>query len=163
EAATDIQWQVGVRRLQMGGDVGLVGSVSIPLGSAARAAPDIRVARNELEALSIRREAAGMALYATLADAHGRYQVARLGVERLRIDVLPRLAEARQAAARAWRAGAATYAEWARLQSRHVQARQRQLAVALQARRALIEIQRLTGQSWITFADSAAEKQGDVP
>lgn len=162
EAVTDVEWQVGVRRFQMGGDVGLVGSVSIPLGSASRAGPDIRVARNELEALAIEREASGMALYATLADAHGRYQVARLEVTRLDADVLPRLAEAEQAAARAWQAGAATYAEWARLQSSHVEARQRQLAAALQARRALIEIQRLTGQSWAMPADSAARKHGDA-
>lgn len=162
EAVTDIQWQVGVRRFQLGGDVGVVGSVSIPLGSASRAAPDIRIARNEIEALSIQREASGMALYATLADAHGRYQVARLEVTRLGADVLPRLAEAEQAAARAWRAGAATYAEWARLQSLHVEARQRQLAAALQARRALIEIQRLTARSWAMAADSAASKQGDA-
>ncbi|MBS7457924.1 TolC family protein [Coralloluteibacterium stylophorae] len=149
EASADLDWQVGVRALSGGEDFGLVGSVSLPLGAASRAQPGIRAARAELAALEIEREAAGLALYSTLAEAHGRYRVAQLEVARLQSDVLPRLDRAEAAAERAYRAGAASYLEWATLQADTTEARRQQLQAALDAQRALIEIQRLTGQVFI--------------
>jgi hypothetical protein len=78
---------------------------------------------------------------------------------RLRDDVLPKLARAEQAAERAYRAGAISYLEWAQLQSERTAVHQQQLDVALDAQRALIEIQRLTGQAFLTPA--AAASSGD--
>lgn len=75
----------------------------------------------------------------------GRYTVAQAEVARLHDDVLPKLARAEQAAERAYRAGAISYLEWAQLQSERTAMAQQQLDVALDAQRALIEIQRLTG------------------
>jgi outer membrane protein, heavy metal efflux system len=57
----DVDWQVGVRRLQATDDFGLVGSVSMPLGSRTRAQPDVRIAEAELTSLEIEREAKGLA------------------------------------------------------------------------------------------------------
>lgn len=162
EAKPDVAWQVGVRRLQASDDIGLVGSVSIPLGSASRAQPGIRAARAELQALEIEREASGLALYSTLAEAHGRYRVARLEAGRLGSDVLPHLARAETAAARAYRAGATSYLEWATLQAERTEARRQQLAAALEARRALIEIQRLTGQAFVA-GGAPQTGQGETP
>jgi cobalt-zinc-cadmium efflux system outer membrane protein len=119
------------------------------VGSRARAEPESRAAQAELEARSIEREAKGLSLYSTLVEAHGRYTVAQAEVVRLQRDVLPRLARAEQAAERAYRAGAISYLEWAQLQSEQTAARQQQLDVALDAQRALIEIQRLTGQPFV--------------
>jgi cobalt-zinc-cadmium efflux system outer membrane protein len=67
--------------------------------------------------------------------------------------VLPQLQKAERAAEQAWRAGAASYMEWAQLQAMRIEARQRQLDSAIAAQTALIEIQRLTGQSML--ADDA--------
>ena len=161
EATPDVDWQVGVRRLQESGDFGLVGSISMPLGTRSRAQPGIRAAEAELAALSIEREAKGLALYSTLAEAHGRYRVARIEVRRLGEDVLPRLAKAEAAAAQAYRAGAASYLEWATLQAEHTDARRQQLDAALAAHRALVEIQRLTGQPFV--ATASATDEGDTP
>ena len=161
EATPDVDWQVGVRRLQESGDFGLVGSISMPLGTRSRAQPGIRAAEAELAALSVEREAKGLALYSTLAEAHGRYRVARIEVRRLGEDVLPRLAKAEAAAAHAYRAGAASYLEWATLQAEHTDARRQQLDAALAAHRALIEIQRLTGQPFVAAA--SATDVGDTP
>ena len=161
EATPDVDWQVGVRRLQESGDFGLVGSISMPLGTRSRAQPGIRAAEAELAALSIEREAKGLALYSTLAEAHGRYRVARIEVQRLGEDVLPRLAKAEAAAAQAYRAGAASYLEWATLQAEHTDARRQQLDAALAAHRALVEIQRLTGQPFV--ATASATDEGDTP
>lgn len=161
EAAPDIDWQLGVRRLQDTGDTALVAGVSMPLGRARRAQPGIRAAEAELAMLGIERESRDVALYATLAEAHGRYRVARLEVERTRADVLPRLARAERAAERAYRAGAVSYLEWSQLQSDTIAARRQQLAVALDAHRALIELQRLTGAPLL--ADARANAQGTEP
>lgn len=160
-ATPDLDWQLGVRRLQDGGDVALVGGVSLPLGGARRAQPEIHAAEAELAALEIERESRDMALYSTLAEAHGRYRVAQVEVRRTRDDVLPRLLRAEQAAERAYRAGAISYLEWAQLQSETTAARRQQLDTALDAQRALIELQRLTGQAFV--AAPATPARGTTP
>ncbi|WP_238395010.1 TolC family protein [Pseudoxanthomonas mexicana] len=159
-ATPDLEWQVGIRRLQESDDTALVAGVSMPLGSRARAQPEIRAADAEREALSIEREAKGLSLYSTLVEAHGRYTAAQVEVARLQQDVLPKLARAEQAAERAYRAGAISYLEWAQLQSERTAVRQQQLDVALDAQRALIEIQRLTGQALVTAPTAASS--GDI-
>jgi cobalt-zinc-cadmium efflux system outer membrane protein len=75
--------------------------------------------------------------------------------------VLPKLARAERAAEHAYRAGAISYLEWAQLQSERTAMAQQQLDVALDAQRALIEIQRLTGQALVT--PPAAASFGDSP
>ncbi|GAB3751411.1 TolC family protein [Lysobacter olei] len=161
DATPDLDWQVGVRRLQASDDTALVGSVSMPLGARNRAMPGIRAAESELASLEIEREAKGLSLYATLVEAHGRYRVAQAEAERLRSDVLPKLARAETAAERAYRAGAITYLEWAQLQAEQNLARRQRLDATLEAQRALIEIQRLTGQAFV--AGPVAPAQGNNP
>lgn len=161
EATPDLDWQVGLRRLQATDDFGLTAGVSIQLGTAVRAQPGIRAAQAELAALEIEREAAGLSLYSTLAEAHGRYRVAQLEVGRISSDVLPQLARAEAAAAHAYRAGAASYLEWASLQAERIDALEQQLDAAIDAQRALIEIQRLTGQAFV--ADAEPSSQGANP
>lgn len=161
QATPDLEWQVGVQRLFETDDFALTGSVSMPLGARPRARPDIRAAEAELAMLAIERESQGLALYSTLAEAHGRYLTARLEARRLGEDVIPRLAKAETAAERAYRAGAISYLEWAQLQSERVAARRQQLDAALDAQRALIEIQRLTGQPLV--AGPSATEQDPTP
>lgn len=160
-ATPDIDWQVGVRRLQQGSDHALVGSLSLPLGGAARSRPDIGIAEAELAVLDIERESRELALHSTLVEAHGRYRVAQREIDRLRDDVLPRLVRAEQAAERAYRAGATSYLEWSQLQSETVATRRQQVDVAIDAQRAVIEIQRLTGQSFVVT--SAIDGEGVTP
>ena len=154
QARPDISWQAGLRTSRDSGDTALVGGFSLPLGSARRAAPAIRTAEAQLALSGVEREARALQLYATLAEAHGRYQTARLEVTRMARDVLPQLTRAEAAAEKAWRAGAVSYMEWAQLQALRIEARQRQLDAAIAAQTGLIEIQRLTGQPLL--ADEAA-------
>ena len=157
QARADLQWQVGVRSFAQGSDAALFGGVAMPLGAAARAAPVIRSAELMLRASPAMRQALVIQLYSTLAAAHGTYRTAQLEVVRLGEEVLPRLARAEQAADAAWRRGAISYLEWSQLQSLRIQARQRQLQAGLQAQTALIEIQRLTGQSALADTDDTQE------
>ena len=148
----DVSWQLGVRNSQGSGDSGWVAGFTLPLGTASRAAPDIRQAQAELALGAVVRDARALQLHATLAEAHGRYETARLEVDRMDRDVLPLLRRAENAAERAWRAGAISYLEWAQLQSMRIEARRRQLDAALAAQSALIELQRLVGQPLVAAA-----------
>jgi cobalt-zinc-cadmium efflux system outer membrane protein len=153
----DVEWQVGVRRLQAERDWGLIGSVSIPLGSANRAEPGIRAAEAELAALDIEREGADLALEATLVDALARYRAAAEQARRYEEVLLPALAEAAVSAERTWRAGALSHLEWSQLQSEITAARREQLDVAIEGQRALIEIQRLTAEPFVLTGRENAE------
>ncbi|AKS42541.1 TolC family protein [Wenzhouxiangella marina] len=156
----DIDWRVGVRRLQSESDWGLVGSVSIPLGSATRAAPRIRAAEAELAAIEVEREGRQRSLQATLTEAWAQLELA-IGHARLTdTEVLPALRRAAEEAERSYRAGASSYLEWTQLQGEIVAARREHLEAALTAHRALIELQRLTGQ---TFTVAAGTDKGITP
>lgn len=152
---SDLSWQLGVRNNQGTGDNGLIAGFTLPLGTARRAGPDIREAQAELALSALERTARALQLHATLAEAHGRYETARLEVERMGHDVLPRLQRAENAAEIAWRGGAISYLEWAQLQAMRIDARKRQLEAALSAQSALIELQRLLGQPLIASASTS--------
>lgn len=156
QARPDFAWQVGVRNSRDTRDTSLVAGFSLPLGSVRRAEPEIRAAEAELALNRVERDARALQLYATLAEAHGRYLTSRLEVTRMAGDVLPRLKRAESAAEKAWRAGAISYMEWAQLQAMRIEARQRQLEAAIAAQTALIEIQRLTGQSMLAATDTVS-------
>lgn len=150
--AADVEWRVGVRRLDGEGAWAAVAGVSVPLGAGRRAEPGLRSARAELAALALDREIESLSLEATLIDAHVRFESAAADVRALKDTVLPSFEEAERSAERAFRAGALTYTEWAQLQSDTMDARREQLDAALDAHRALIEIQRLTGSPFVTAA-----------
>ena len=156
QARPDVSWQVGVRNSRDTRDTSLVAGFSLPLGSVRRADPEIRAAEAELALNSVERDARALQLYATLAEAHGRYLTSRLEVTRMARDVLSQLQRAENAAEKAWRAGAISYMEWAQLQAMRIDARQRQLEAAIAAQTALIEIQRLTGQSMVAATDTVS-------
>lgn len=142
----DVQWEVGIRRLEAGDDWGFVGTVSIPLGASTRAGPEIRAAEAELASLEFERDAELLRLEATLSEAWGQLDAAASEASHIERELLPRLLRAEAAAERAYRAGAVSYLEWAQLQSETTAARRAQLEASLRAHRALIELQRLTGE-----------------
>jgi cobalt-zinc-cadmium efflux system outer membrane protein len=118
----------------------------VPLNARARAEPETRAARAELDSLAFEREGSQRRLLGVLLEARGAYVNAREQVMRLRDELLPRYDEASSAAERAWRAGALGPLEWSELQNERLAARRTQLAAAIAARRALIEIQSLTAE-----------------
>lgn len=151
-ASADIQWQAGLRHYQETGDLGLTGALYMPLGSNRRAEPEIRMAQADLELLSVEKEVKELSLLSTLAESHNSYRAGKMEVDRLQNDIIPRLLKAETAAEKAYRSGAISYLEWAQLQSETTASRKLQLDAALDAHRALIEIQRLTGQAFVSIA-----------
>ncbi len=154
QRSADVEWQVGVRRLQAESDWALIGSVSMPLGSAARAAPEIDSVEAEVQALGLEREGARIGLLATLAEAQGKLEAAVAEAGQLDRELIPLLQQAEQAAETAYRRGALSHLEWSQLQSETHQARRQRLAASLEAHRALIELQRLTGATLGPAGDS---------
>jgi cobalt-zinc-cadmium efflux system outer membrane protein len=157
QARPEMEWQVGIRRLQGSDDMALIGGISMPLGSRRRAEPGIRAARAELDQLNLEREAGEMDLRATLAEAYGRLEVDALTVRQTSDAVLPALERAELAAGQAYRAGALSYLEWAQLQSELLSARRDRITAARDFHRALIEIQRLTAEPFVLAERAPSE------
>lgn len=158
EASPDAGWSVGVRRLQDGSDTGLVAGFSLPLGTRQRAEPAIAAARAEREALGMQRESAALQLEAIAVDAWSQVESGALQADRLRAEVLPRLERAAAQSERAYRAGALSYLEWAAVQTDITTSRFALLEARVATQRALIELQRLTADSW-TASDA---REGDT-
>jgi cobalt-zinc-cadmium efflux system outer membrane protein len=142
----DLEWQVGVRRLQADDDWALLGSVTIPFGGSARAAPGIRAAEAVRDAVAIEQEGMRRTLEATLAEAWGQLDAAVAEAEQIDGRLLPVLQRAAAAAERAYRAGAGSFTEWQQVQFERVDVERERLQAAVRAHRALIELQRLTGE-----------------
>jgi cobalt-zinc-cadmium efflux system outer membrane protein len=148
EASPDARWSIGARRLQDGRDVGLVAGFSLPLGTRRRAEPAIAAARAEQESLAMSRESAALQLEAVAVDAWSQIETGALQVDRLLSDVLPRLQRAADQSERAYRTGALSYLEWAAVQSEITTSNLALLEARVATQRALIELQRLTADSW---------------
>jgi cobalt-zinc-cadmium efflux system outer membrane protein len=155
----DLDWQLGIRRLQDGRDQALVASLSLPLGMDARAAPAIAGARAEQEALALERESAALRLEAVALEALAQARTQSALATRLSRDVLPRLESAAASAATAYRAGALAYLEWAAVQADVTATRIAILDARAAAQRALVELQRLTAEPWL----DSARANGDSP
>lgn len=146
----DVDWQLGLRRLESLDDWAFVGSVSMPLGQSRRNASDLRAAELALAATDLEHQGQQRALQATLADAWHRMESAVSTAGRIRDDILPALQAASDAAEVSFRAGASSQLEWSTLLAEVGAARREYLVATLDAHRALIELQRLTGQSFRT-------------
>ncbi len=155
ESLAELQWEVGVRRLEASDDWGLIGSLSIPLGSAQRAGPAIRGAEAELAAVELEREGTTRALEATLTEAWARLDLAVSSAQRIEAELLPALTLAAKAAEQAYAAGAASQLEWVQLLAEIGATRRERVETSLDAHRARIEIERLTGQVLATTRESS--------
>ena len=157
--SADLEWRAGLRRLEEDGSWAGVVGVSMPLGAASRAEPGIRAARAELAALALEHESESLSLEATLVEAWVRLSSARAEVVAARDVLLPKFDQAERASERAFRAGALTHTEWAQVHWDAMETRRELLLAALEAHRALIEIQRLTGSPFTTAITPRPETQ----
>ena len=112
------------RRRHLGGDGGRVDPARRFESCRARYS---RRAGRTCGLVDAARESESLTLETTLIDAHLRLSSAAAEVAAARDVLLPKLDQAEQSAARAFRAGALTYTEWAQVQGDASDARRGQL------------------------------------
>lgn len=145
ERKATIEWSAGVRRLQVSDDSALVLGVSMPLGSANRAAGAITTASANQAGAEQEQSATRIKLHAQLISLHGAYEQALAEVNSLRSDVLPLLKQALRATADGFSQGRYSYLE---LNLAQRELLNEQLALIDSAARAHLlsaDIERLTG------------------
>jgi len=150
ERKANIEWNAGVRRLQVSDDSALVLGVTMPLGSANRAAGAITTASANQAGAEQEQSATRIKLHSQLISLHGTYEQALAEVNSLRSDVLPLLKQALRATADGFQQGRYSYLE---LNLAQRELLNEQLALIDSAARAYelsADIERITGAALIS-------------
>jgi cobalt-zinc-cadmium efflux system outer membrane protein len=155
----DLEWQLGVRRLEASGDTALVAGVSLPLGTRSRAALDESIEDVNRELLMSSRETTLAALETMLVRVHGDIAAALDVIRALESQILPRLVKSAAQAERAYSAGALSYFESLQLQNEVMQVELEILALRHAIDRKLVELQRLTGEPIVAGTMQTGEKK----
>jgi outer membrane protein, heavy metal efflux system len=145
ERKANVEWSAGVRRLQVSDDSALVLSVSMPLGSANRAAGAITTASANQAGAEQERSTARSKLHSQLVSFHGAYEQALAEVNSLRSDVLPPLKQAMRATAEGFQQGRYSYLELNLAQRELLDAQLALIDSAARAHELSTDIERLTG------------------
>lgn len=142
----DIDWQLGVRRLNEDSAAALVAGFSIPIGTNTRVNAELATTRERTRLLASEREATLAALQSTLVRVYAQIEQDTAWLQRLERDVLPRLQSAAEQGAKALAAGALTYADQVQMQREVWLTERERLMLRLQIHRHLTEIQRLVAK-----------------
>jgi cobalt-zinc-cadmium efflux system outer membrane protein len=145
QAATDWRWQVGVRRLQESRDQALVAGVSLPIGQARRAEPEIRERRADVARVQATAVARRIELERLIIAESERLHALRQQVLAISDVQLPRAREARDLTERGYRIGRFPYRELALASEQLIALELARLDAASQYHLTRIEVERLTG------------------
>jgi cobalt-zinc-cadmium efflux system outer membrane protein len=145
QAATDWRWQVGVRRLQESQDQALVAGVSLPIGQARRAEPEIRERRADVARVQATAVARRIELERLVIAESERLHALRQQVLAISDVQLPRAREARDLTERGYRIGRFPYRELALASEQLIALELARLDAASQYHLTRIEVERLTG------------------
>ena len=123
-SSSDIEWRLGVRRMDETGDTGVVAGVSLPLFAGKRSRGDVVSARAERNQVRLRRQDALLRLHAELYETYANRQQAIETVHALQGQVIPALTEALQLTQRAYENGRYSYIDWVAAQRELLGAKQ---------------------------------------
>ncbi len=143
-AKPDINVSLGVRRLEVLDDQGLMLSVSVPLGSKPRASLAIAEADAQLSALELRRDAQRTESYQVLFEKYQELVHARTEYEALRARMLPKAEQALAFTRRGFEAGRFSFVSLAQAQRTLFDLRARFVEAAARYHTRLVEVERLT-------------------
>lgn len=146
-ATSDWSWSAGVRRLEGPDDQALVFGVSVPIGSARRAAPYVREARARLDSIDADREAALLRLRTLLYAQIKELESARAAEHVIRDHQLPQAQEVVQLTLAGYRLGRFPYRELALAQEQAFEFELRRLDAALAYHLSRVELERLIGST----------------
>ena len=145
QAVTDWRWQIGVRRLQESRDQALVAGVSLPIGQARRAEPEIRERRADVARVQASAVARRVELERLVIEESERLHALRRQVQAITDVQLPRAREARELAERGYRIGRFPYRELALASEQLIALELARLDAASEYHLTRIEVERLTG------------------
>lgn len=140
----DINVSLGVRRLELPDDTGLVMSVSVPLGSRKRAAFSLSEANAQLAALNARRDAQRYERHQQLFQRYQELGYARLEYESLRDKLLPKAQQALDITRRGFAEGRLSFLALVQAQNTNFDLRARSVEAAARYHTLLVEVRRLT-------------------
>lgn len=153
ERKPKLEWNAGVRRLQVSDDSALVVGMSVPLGSNERASGAIATANANQKNAELQQDNTRIQLHAQLIQLYENYQQALSEVNALRTDVLPPLQQAMRATTEAFEQGRYSYLEISLAQRELLDAQISLITAAAYVHTLNTDIERLTASS-LTAADT---------
>lgn len=146
-ARPDVALSLGVRRLETFDDQALIFGVSLPMGTAHRAALGVGRIGAELAAVDARREAARLDAHQRLYALHQELQHARHVFETHRDEMIPKAESALALSRRGYELGRFSFLAMTQAQQLLVELRETQVDAAARFHRLLVDIERLTATS----------------
>lgn len=143
----DVTFNAGVRRLEDGNDQGFVLSLSVPFGSAARAAPFEREAEFRRDAIDAEVDAVRADLYRTLYTLYQELLHARTQADALRTRVIPEAERTLQHTDAGYALGRYSYLELVDAQQQLLTVRREAVDAARDYHLFFVELERLAGRS----------------
>lgn len=143
----------GVRRLEQLDDQALVFSVTVPLGSSARAAPVERRANALRRQAEFEEQAARLDIHAALYALYQELVHTRSQVELFDAEILPRAGTILEEIEGGYRVGRFSHLELVNAQSELLSARAARLTACSDHQLRLIDIERLTGGGAVWLVD----------
>ncbi|MDQ8037223.1 MAG: TolC family protein [Pedobacter sp.] len=147
----DLDFNIGIRHLEMSGDQGLVMGIAMPLGSNTRAAYAGSEARAQLAAIEARRKAGQFERQQQLFEKYQELMHARTEIESLRERVLPKAEQAEAFSRRGFEAGRFSFLSLSQSQQTLFDLRKRLVEAYARYHSLLVEVDRLAA----TVQDSA--------
>ena len=145
QARPDWRVSAGVRRLELADDYAFRVGITVPLMSGDRNRGLVAEAQANLERVDAEQTATRVQIEAQLLALYEALKHSLHSAEILRDEVLPRLQEAAAQTRKGYEAGRYSYYELQQLQSELLSTRAGLVETAIDARRQMIEIERLTG------------------
>jgi cobalt-zinc-cadmium efflux system outer membrane protein len=140
----DVNFSIGVRRLQGTSDQALVMAVNVPLGSQARAAYSIADLDAQIDAVNARRDALRHERYQELFGKYQELTQARQEVESLRTSMIPKAEKTLAITRRGFDEGRFSFFVFAQAQKALFDLRARSVDATARYHASLVDIERLT-------------------
>lgn len=124
QSTLDVNWQVGVRRVEESGDSAFMAGMSIPLFGGTRNRGNVTSALAERNEVKYQRQAALQRLHVQLFTAYSQYEQYVNAVESFQTTIIPNLSSALKATQRAYETGRYSYQDWIAAQKELLSAKQ---------------------------------------
>ena len=149
----------GVRRFEQFDDHALVFSVSVPLGSSARAAPAFRRANALRQQSELEEQAVRLGIHATLFELYQEMAHTRTALQTFGREILPRANEILGEIEAGYRVGRFSHLELLSAQADLLAAQTARLTACSDHQRFLIDIERLTGGGPVWLEDRTGARR----